>query len=127
MAALPTSLTTTLEGKISHAVKKKIGINFYLSKAIIFSATEHGGLGLISPVDAFYVEIVANAIRFVNSSAPLTREVSRFCLQQAAYYISPDLDIVTAPTTLSLVSLALIPSTELLCNPFPAMAMIIPL
>ena len=84
MAALPKSLINSLEGKISHAVKKKIGINFHLSKAIIFGATEHGGLELISPVDAYYVEIIANAVRFVNSSALLTREVSRHSLRQAA-------------------------------------------
>ena len=36
-----------------------------------------GGLGLTSPVDLYYIEPLTNLIRFVNSSAQITREIAR--------------------------------------------------
>lgn len=66
-----------VEENISGTVKKLMGWDFCLSKAVMFGDRTVGGLGLTSPVDLYYIEPLANLIRFVNSSAQITREIAR--------------------------------------------------
>lgn len=66
-----------VEENISDTVKKLMGWDFCLSKAVMFGDRTVGGLGLTSPVDLYYIEPLANLIRFVNSSAQITREGAR--------------------------------------------------
>ena len=54
-----------------------MGWDFCLSKAVMFGDRTVGGLGLTSPVDLYYIEPLENLIRFVNSSAQITREIAR--------------------------------------------------
>ena len=81
--AVPLSTLTKLESNISGSIKKKLGCNFKLSKAVIYGDKRHGGLGLTSPVDVLDIECTASVCRFVNSSSTITRNIARASIQKA--------------------------------------------
>src|SRR3989338_8325875 len=81
--AIPQSTIESLETKISGSVKKKMGCDNRLSKAIIYGDKQLGGLGLMSPVDIACIERMAAVCRFVNSTSPLTQNIARSNIKNA--------------------------------------------
>ncbi|EFC43434.1 predicted protein [Naegleria gruberi] len=81
--AIPLSLLEKLEVKISGIIKKRIGCDNRLSKAVIYGDKSQGGLGLLSPVDISHVERMASVCRFVNSTSPITQKIARAMINKA--------------------------------------------
>src|SRR3989338_8275259 len=83
VTAVPPTVLSDLEISISGTIKKKLGCNFKLSKAVIYGDKQFGGLDLVSPVDIQDIECTASVCRFVNSTSTITCNVARSSIQKA--------------------------------------------
>ncbi len=73
IGAIPLSDLMKLESNISGAIKRKMGWDIRLSKAVIYGDKSIGGFGITSPKDIYFIERCASIFRFSNSSSQITK------------------------------------------------------
>ena len=81
---------TELETKISGTIKKKMGWDIRLSKAVIYGKKEIGGFGLTSTKDIYTIEKCSAIERFTNSTSSLTKAVVRRAILRSEKGLSND-------------------------------------
>ncbi|KAF0974530.1 hypothetical protein FDP41_006562 [Naegleria fowleri] len=61
---------------VANFVRKAIGLDYTLSKSVIFNCKQIGGLGITRPSTLFSIEPICTAVRLFNSSSTITKNIA---------------------------------------------------
>jgi len=69
-----------LDVKVANWTRQNLGLNFLLSKAVIFGGKSQGGLGITAPSALLAIEQLGSCQRFLNSTSDITKTIAREAL-----------------------------------------------
>lgn len=69
-----------LDVKVANWTRQNLGLNYLLSKAVIFGGKSQGGLGITAPSALLAIEQLGSCQRFLNSTSDITKTIAREAL-----------------------------------------------
>ncbi|KAG2373708.1 hypothetical protein C9374_011797 [Naegleria lovaniensis] len=61
---------------VANFIRKAIGLDYTLSKSVVFNCKQIGGLGITRPSILFSIEPICTAVRLFNSSSSITKNIA---------------------------------------------------